>query len=149
MIDTTNPIQNFSMYNWYSVVHNQRITAYRSSGSLSQESYPYCLPKHIHKLDNHSKPSAISLLDNSQSLRRLKKNHVPWTQKTALYDKQLGKQISLGKSSNVKVFILPRVAELFIHKEKQRGCPLLGANRYTHIYIKYICVYILFICLRL
>ena len=25
---------------------------------------------------------------------------------------------------NVKVFILPRVAELFIHKEKQRGCPL-------------------------
>ena len=31
---------------------------------------------------------------------------------------------------------MPRVAELFIHKEKQRGCPLLGANRYTHIYIK-------------
>ena len=28
-----------------------------------------------------------------------------------------------------KFFILPRVAELFIHKEKQRGCPLLGANR--------------------
>ena len=38
---------------------------------------------------------------------------------------------------NLKVFILPRVAELFIHKEKQRGCPLLGANRYTHIYISY------------
>ena len=37
----------------------------------------------------------------------------------------------------------------FRHKEKQRGCPLLGANRYTHIYISYICVYILFICLRL
>ena len=36
---------------------------------------------------------------------------------------------------NLKVFILPRVAELFIHKEKQRGCPLLGGNRYTHIYI--------------
>ena len=52
---------------------------------------------------------------------------------------------------NRKVFILPRVAELFIHKEKQRGCPLLGANKYIHIYIKYICVYtsILFICLRL
>ena len=50
---------------------------------------------------------------------------------------------------NLKVFILPGVAELFIHKEKQRGCPLLGANRYTHIYISYICVYILFICLRL
>ena len=49
----------------------------------------------------------------------------------------------------LKVFILPRVAELFIHKEKQSGCPLLGANRYTHIYISYICVYILFICLRL
>ena len=31
-------------------------------------------------------------------------------------------------TSNLKVFILPRVAELFIHKEKQRGCPLLGAN---------------------
>ena len=51
--------------------------------------------------------------------------------------------------NNLKVFILPRVAELFIHKKKQRGCPLLGANRYTHIYISYICVYILFICLRL
>ena len=50
---------------------------------------------------------------------------------------------------DLKVFILPRVAELFIHKEKQRGCPLLGANRYTHIYISYICVYVLFICLRL
>ena len=50
---------------------------------------------------------------------------------------------------NGKVFILPRVAELFIHKEKQRGCPLFGENKYTHIYIKYICVYILFICLRL
>ena len=36
-----------------------------------------------------------------------------------------------------------------IHKEKQRGCPLLGANKHTHKYIKYICVYILFICLRL
>ena len=35
------------------------------------------------------------------------------------------------------------------NKEKQRGCPLLGANKHTHIYIKYICVYILFICLRL
>ena len=46
------------------------------------------------------------------------------------------------KMSNLKVFILPRVVELFIHKEKQRGCPLLGANRYTHIYISYICVYI-------
>ena len=44
----------------------------------------------------------------------------------------------------LKVFILPRVAELFIHKEKQRGCRLLGAslrnyslkqinNIYTHI----------------
>ena len=39
--------------------------------------------------------------------------------------------------------------QYLIHKEKQRGCPLLGANRYTHIYISYICVYILFICLRL
>ena len=39
----------------------------------------------------------------------------------------------------------------FKHKEKQRGCPLLGANKYTHIYIKYIyyqtnkymCVYLI------
>ena len=22
-----------------------------------------------------------------------------------------------------------------IHKEKQRGCPMLGANKYTHLYI--------------
>ena len=56
---------------------------------------------------------------------------------------------AIGVQLNLKVFILPRVAELFIHKEKQRGCPLLGANRYTHVYISYICVYILFICLRL
>ena len=34
-----------------------------------------------------------------------------------------------------------------VHKEKQRGCPLLGANRYTHIYISYICVYIYIIYL--
>ena len=26
-------------------------------------------------------------------------------------------------------------------KGKQRGCPLFGANKYTHIHIKYICVY--------
>ena len=45
----------------------------------------------------------------------------------------------------LKVFILPRVAELFIHKEKQRGCPLLGANRYTHIYISAIYVYIYYL----
>ena len=31
------------------------------------------------------------------------------------------------------------------HKKKQRGCPLLGANKYTYIYIKYIYVFILFI----
>ena len=36
--------------------------------------------------------------------------------------------------------------QMIINKEKQRGCPLLAANRYTHIYISYICVYILFIC---
>ena len=48
---------------------------------------------------------------------------------------------------NLKVFILPRVAELFIHKEKQRGCPLLGAYRYTHIYISYIYIYVQ--CLRI
>ena len=36
-----------------------------------------------------------------------------------------------------------------IYKEKQRGCPLLGANRYTHIYISYICVYILFIFVKI
>ena len=32
---------------------------------------------------------------------------------------------------NWKVFIFPRITELFIHKEKQRGCPLLGANPNT------------------
>ena len=51
------------------------------------------------------------------------------------------------QTTNLKVFILPRVAELFIHKEKQRGCPLLGANRYTHIYITAIYVYIYIIYL--
>ena len=37
-----------------------------------------------------------------------------------------------------KVFILPRVAEFLIHKERQRGCPLLDANIHTDIYFKYI-----------
>ena len=32
----------------------------------------------------------------------------------------------------------------YIHREKQRGCPLLGANKYRHIYIKYI--YYLGVC---
>ena len=35
----------------------------------------------------------------------------------------------------------------FFYKEKQRGCPLLGANRYTHIYIYqlYMCIYIIYL----
>ena len=43
-----------------------------------------------------------------------------------------------------KVFILPKVAELLNHKEKQRGCPQVDANKYTHIHIyeKYIYIYI-------
>ena len=48
-----------------------------------------------------------------------------------------------------KFLFMARVGELFIYKEKQRGCPLLGANKHTHIYVRYIYVYILFICLRL
>ena len=36
-----------------------------------------------------------------------------------------------------------------IHKGKQRGCPLLDANKDTHTYTINIYVYILFICLRL
>ena len=32
-----------------------------------------------------------------------------------------------------------------IHKEKQRGCPLLGANRYTHIYQLYMWIYIIYL----
>ena len=39
---------------------------------------------------------------------------------------------------NWNVFILQIVAELLNHKEKQRGCSLLDANKHTHIYIKYI-----------
>ena len=38
-------------------------------------------------------------------------------------------------SSNRKVFILSRVAELLNHKEKLRGCPLLDANKHTHTHI--------------
>ena len=34
---------------------------------------------------------------------------------------------------------------MFIHKEKHRGCLLLGANKYTHIYIKYIIYLFLFV----
>ena len=30
------------------------------------------------------------------------------------------------------MFVLPRVAELLIHEEKQRGCPLLEANKHPH-----------------
>ena len=69
--------------------------------------------------------------------------------KWLLHPKKEEEKFFKNMSVNLKVFILPRVAELFIHEEKQRGCLLLGANRYTHIYISYICVYILFICLRL
>ena len=36
----------------------------------------------------------------------------------------------MEQCTNGKVFILPRVAELFIHKEKQRDCPLLGSNMF-------------------
>ena len=35
---------------------------------------------------------------------------------------------------NRKVFILPRVAELFIYEEKKRGFPLLGANKYFFLF---------------
>ena len=35
---------------------------------------------------------------------------------------------------NCKVFILPRVAELLNHKEKQRGSLLLNANKHTYKY---------------
>ena len=33
----------------------------------------------------------------------------------------------------------------FVYNENQRGCPLLGANKYTHIYIYqvYMCIYII------
>ena len=52
-------------------------------------------------------------------------------------------------NSTLKLLSKLVLNKLLTHKEKQRGCPLLDANRYTHIYISYICVYILFICLRL
>ena len=51
--------------------------------------------------------------------------------------------------NDLKTSLYTDLRNYFLHKEKQRGCPLLGANRCTHIYISYICVYILFICLRL
>ena len=35
---------------------------------------------------------------------------------------------------NLKVFILPRVAELFIHKEKQRGCHQAEDNLFVSPY---------------
>ena len=40
-----------------------------------------------------------------------------------------------------QVFILPRVAELLNHKEKQRGCLLLDANKHTPIYYMGICLF--------
>ena len=51
------------------------------------------------------------------------------------------RKLKIGRN-NWKVLILPRIAELLNHKEKQRGCLLLDANKHTHIYI-------IFICLRL
>ena len=57
---------------------------------------------------------------------------------------------SIAQQSKTDLSPQPIVLNIMlIHKEKQRGCPLLGANRYTHTYISYICVYVLFICLRL
>ena len=38
----------------------------------------------------------------------------------------------MTKSINWKDFVFPRVAELLNHKEKQRSCPLLDANKHTH-----------------
>ena len=49
-------------------------------------------------------------------------------------------KISNKFSFNWKVFILPRLAELLIHKEKQGGCLLLNENKHNILiwYIKYI-----------
>ena len=37
--------------------------------------------------------------------------------------------------------------QIIIYKEKQRGCPLLGENKYTHIYIYqiYMCIYMIYL----
>ena len=37
----------------------------------------------------------------------------------------------------------------FYSQRETKHCPLLGATKHTHIYVKYICVFILFIFLRL
>ena len=39
---------------------------------------------------------------------------------------------------NWNVFSLPKVAELLIHKVKQRSCPLLDANKHTIKYMIYL-----------
>ena len=57
-----------------------------------------------------------------------------------LVDKNSKKYTNKAHHFNWKVFILPRVAELLNHKEKHRGCPLLDANKHTHIYTAYKCV---------
>ena len=54
-------------------------------------------------------------------------------------------QFFLNEGKYWKVLILPRVAELLIHKEKQRGCPLLDANKHTLIYIYQIYMYIYYL----
>ena len=49
------------------------------------------------------------------------------------------------KDFNWKDFVLPRVAELLNHKEKQRSSPLLDVNKHTHTHIHthiYIYIYI-------
>ena len=46
-----------------------------------------------------------------------------------LFKKKIVNNVEIITLFNWKVFILPRVAELLIHKEKQRDCPLLDANK--------------------
>ena len=55
--------------------------------------------KHTKKLENHPNTSAITLLDNSEVTRRLKKNHVLDTEERSRYFEQLENEIQIGKSS--------------------------------------------------
>ena len=79
-----------------------------------------------------------------------KEQRISWNCKSSEINVNLRKK-SFGSFQNILVVCLRKWKKpINGYKEKQKGCPLLGANKYTHIY-NIICVYIylLFIYLRL
>ena len=109
---------------------------------------PFADSKSSEKYGNWLNGSLYELSDNNNAERvwifpdLLQRNELtPFLKKLVTLDR--GFSSNTWRKANLlsfnwKVFILPRVAELLIHKEKQRDCPPVDANKHTHINMKYI-----------